>query len=45
MHAVAQVAREGSELGRGRYSLWTGDAGTALYFADCLAGGGTLPLP
>ena len=45
MHAVAQVARARVELGCGRYTLWTGDAGTGLYFADCLAGGGTLPLP
>jgi hypothetical protein len=45
MHAVAQVARTRAELGRGRYTLWTGDPGTALYLADCLAGGGTVPLP
>ena len=45
MHSVAQVARARTELGRGRYTLWTGDPGTALYLADCLAGGGTLPLP
>src|SRR6266851_3698229 len=40
MHAMAQVARARAQLGRGRYTLWTGDAGTALYLADCLAGGG-----
>jgi len=45
MHAVAQVARERAELGRGHYTLWTGDLGTALYLADCLDGGGRLPLP
>jgi hypothetical protein len=45
MHAVAQVARARAELGRGRYTLWTGDPGTAIYLADCLAGGGALPLP
>ncbi|MGH3137194.1 MAG: lanthionine synthetase C family protein [Gaiellaceae bacterium] len=45
MHSIAQVARARAELGRGRYSLWTGDPGTALYLADCLAGGGTVPLP
>jgi hypothetical protein len=28
-----------------RYSLWTGDVGTALYPADCIDGGGKLPLP
>jgi hypothetical protein len=45
MHAVAQVARTRSHVGRGHYTLWTGDPGTALYLADCLAGGGTVPLP
>ncbi len=45
MHSLAQVARARTELGRGRHTLWTGDPGTALYLADCLAGGGTLPLP
>ena len=29
----------------GRFTLWTGDPGTALYLADCLAGRGALPLP
>ena len=37
MHAAAQVERGRAELGRGRYTLWTGDPGTALYLADCLA--------
>jgi hypothetical protein len=32
VHALGQVVRRG----RGRYSLWTGDAGVALYAADCL---------
>lgn len=45
MHSVAQVARARREHGRGRHTLWTGDPGTALYLADCLAGGGTVPLP
>ena len=43
MHAVCQVERERVELGRGRYSLWTGDPGTALYLALCLDGTATLP--
>jgi len=43
MHAVAQVGRERRALGRGRYSLWTGDPGTALYLALCLDGSATLP--
>jgi Lanthionine synthetase C-like protein len=45
MHAVAQVEEARTEHGQGRYSLWTGDIGTALYLADCIDGGGDLPLP
>ena len=45
MHSIVQVAQARTEFGRGRYTLWTGDPGTALYLADCLAGGGTVPLP
>jgi hypothetical protein len=45
MHAVARVDRARAELGRGRYTLWSGDPGTALYLADCLDGRGDLPLP
>ncbi len=44
-HAIAQVEQARAEHGRGRYSLWTGDVGTALYLADCLDGRGGLPLP
>jgi hypothetical protein len=32
MHALGQVRRRGE----GRYSLWTGDVGVAVYAADCL---------
>ena len=45
MHAALQVERARTEAGRGRYSLWTGDVGTALYLADCLDGHGEPPLP
>ena len=45
MHAGAQMEHSRSQDGRGRYSLWTGDLGTALYLADCIDGRGTLPLP
>jgi hypothetical protein len=45
MHAAAQVERAREQFGRGRYTLWTGDPGTALYLADCLEGAGDLPLP
>jgi hypothetical protein len=43
MHALAQVERDRREHGRGRYSLWTGDLGTALYLALCLEGDAALP--
>ena len=45
VHAVQQVGRARSQYGRGRYSLWTGDIGAALYIADCIEGEGKLPLP
>jgi hypothetical protein len=45
MHAAGQVERSRSNYGCGRYSLWTGDPGTALYLADCIDGGGKVPLP
>jgi hypothetical protein len=45
MHAAEQVERARTTYGRGRYSLWTGDLGTALYLADCVDGAGKLPLP
>jgi len=45
MHASGQVAHSRADYGRGRYALWTGDLGTALYLADCTDGGGKLPLP
>jgi hypothetical protein len=45
MHAARQVEQSRWRFGRGRYTLWTGDLGTALYLADCIDGGGGLPLP
>ena len=44
MHALEQVERLRADRGRGRYSLWTGDLGVALYVADCLEGRGAYPL-
>jgi Lanthionine synthetase C-like protein len=44
MHAAGQVEHSRSDYGRGRYTLWTGDLGTALYLADCTDGRGALPL-
>src|SRR5262245_5281262 len=40
MHALGQVERRGF----GRYSLWTGDVGVALYTADCLDGVSRYPI-
>jgi Lanthionine synthetase C-like protein len=40
LHALEQVERRG----RGRYSLWTGDLGVALFAADCLEGRSEYPL-
>jgi lanthionine synthetase-like protein len=36
MHAIGQVEREKAALGRGRYSLFTGDVGVALFFRHLL---------
>jgi len=36
MTAIAQCREARAELGRGRFSLWTGDVGLAIYLADCL---------
>lgn len=43
MHAVAQCERAQGEHGRGRYSLWTGDAGLAVYLWHCIGGQADLP--
>ena len=39
-HALGQVERRG----QGRYSLWTGDVGVALYAADCIDGVSRYPV-
>jgi hypothetical protein len=36
VHALGQLRRQRRARGRGRYSLWTGDLGVALFLADCL---------
>jgi hypothetical protein len=36
MHALDQVERLRGQRRRGRYSLWTGDVGVALFAADCI---------
>jgi len=44
VHALGQVERLRGERGRGRYSLWTGDVGVALYAASCLEGSSDYPV-
>ncbi|MBG9386646.1 lanthionine synthetase C family protein [Caenimonas aquaedulcis] len=36
MHGIAQVDAARTEYGQGRYSLWTGDVGFAIYLWDCI---------
>jgi Lanthionine synthetase C-like protein len=43
VHALDQVRRLRADRGRGRYSLWTGDLGVAIYVADCLEGRAAYP--
>jgi Lanthionine synthetase C-like protein len=38
MTAIAQYRGAHVVVGRGRYSLWTGDVGLAIYLWDCIAG-------
>lgn len=38
MTAIAQCREARHEYGRGRYSLWTGDVGLAIYLWDCVTG-------
>jgi hypothetical protein len=44
VHALSQVERLRKERGRGRYSLWTGDIGAALYAAECIDGTAAYPV-
>ena len=43
MHALEQCDRLRRQHGQGRYTLWTGDAGVALYLWACLNGQAELP--
>jgi Lanthionine synthetase C-like protein len=43
MHAAEQAETMRSTYGRGRYTLWTGDVGTALYLQSCLSADADLP--
>jgi hypothetical protein len=44
VHALEQVERARREAGRGRFSLWTGDLGVALYLRGCLDGRAEAPM-
>ena len=44
MHALQQVERLRAANGSGRYSLWTGDLGVAVYAADCIEGRAAYPI-
>jgi hypothetical protein len=43
MHAIAQIERERAATGRGRYSLFTGDIGVALFLRHLLDGEARFP--
>lgn len=36
MHAIEQRRKHQSQYGQGRYTLWTGDGGLAVYLCHCL---------
>jgi Lanthionine synthetase C-like protein len=44
VHALRQAERLRSANGTGRYSLWTGDVGTALFAAACLDADARYPI-
>jgi Lanthionine synthetase C-like protein len=44
VHALGQVERAREQQARGRYSLWTGDLGVALFAADCVDGTSAYPV-
>jgi len=43
MHAIEQVEHATAQYGGRRHTLWTGDAGTALYLSSCLAADPAFP--
>ena len=43
MHAIGQVERERAAVGHGRYSLFTGDVGVALFLRGLLDGDDRFP--
>ena len=43
MHATDQVEQARAEHGRGRYTLFSGDPGTAVYLLDCIEAASGFP--
>jgi hypothetical protein len=43
MHAAQQVRSARGQHGQGRYSLWTGDVGVALYLWGCITADSSMP--
>jgi hypothetical protein len=43
MTAISQCREARVRYGRGRYSLWTGDLGLAVYLRDCISGEPAFP--
>ncbi len=43
MHAIGQSEKMKQEHGPGRYTLWTGDPGLAVYLWQCLVGSDGMP--
>ena len=43
MHSIGQVAESRKTYGQGRYSLWTGDLGVAVYLWQCSNGISGMP--
>jgi hypothetical protein len=44
VHALGQVERAREDRGAGRYSLWTGELGAAMFAADCLEARTAVPV-
>jgi hypothetical protein len=43
MHGIRQVEAARARYGRGRYTLWTGDLGVAVYLWQCIDGTSGMP--
>ena len=43
MHGISQAEAAAAQHGQGRYSLWTGDLGLAIYLSSCIEGDARFP--